>query len=180
MQQKLAFILLAFVGWMPLSAQDISAIFAKPSNSFTFVGQIVLYDPFIHGASAADDFIVRTNDPKMPFVRITYMPMWGFDAPPAKPDEILDRKAFIGDGSLWSFDVFRPAKNSEESGGCISSQWQHEKRKDGTIGPSHVSRFILVTGTNANDIPSIETMPCYVLRLKSWSKMTSDVTAPKN
>jgi hypothetical protein len=172
--------LFAFAGWISLSAQAPLEIFAEPPNNFVFTGQIVLYDPFIHRYSAADDFILRTNDPKSPYVRINYRPMWGFDAPAATIDEILDRKAFSGDGSLWSFQIFRPAKNSEESFGCNSTVWQLEERKDGTIGQSHLSRFISVPGAAAKDIPPIETLPCYVLRYKSWTRLTPAEPALKD
>ncbi len=180
MRRNLAFLFLVVAGWIPLNAQNPLAIFAKPSGNSTIVGQIVLYDPYIHESTATDDFILRTNDTRIPYVRITYRPMWGFDAPPASPDEILDRKAFNGDGSFWSFQLFIPANNSEESGGCNSSVWQFEERKNGTIGPSHISRFIPVPGTNIKDIPPIATMPCYVLRHKGWSLLIPPEPAPKD
>jgi hypothetical protein len=161
-----------------LAAQNPLEIFAKPSNDFVFVGQIVLYDPFIHRNTATDDFILHTNDPKIPYVRITYRPMWGFDAPAASPDDILERKAFNGDHILWSFLVHSPA-NSEEAAGCRSQVWQLETRKDGRIVNSKVSRFVVVPGAIPGDIPALESLPCYVLKRKGWSIQDSEVTATK-
>lgn len=178
MRRALA-LFLASALWTPLMAQDPLEIFAKPTNNFVFVGQIVLYDPLIHRLTATDDFILRTNAPKTPYVRITYKPMWGFDAPQASLDEILDRRAFNGDHTLWSLQVHFPV-NPEEAGGCKSQVWQVEARKDGTIVNSRISRFVPVPGARLNDIPALESLPCYVLKPKGWSIHDSGGTATNN
>ena len=149
-------------------AQDPLGIFAKPSNKFVFVGRIVFYDPFIHRYTATDDFILRTSDPKIPYVRIVFRPIWGFDAPSSPSDELIDRKAFNGNRVLWRFHVHFPANSGEEAG-CRTNVWQLEERKDGTIVNSKISRFVSVPGASSSDTPAFESLPCYVLERRGWS-----------
>jgi hypothetical protein len=80
-------------------SQDISP-WADPSKSpIILSGKIVRYDPFQFESA---DLILRT--PQGKFVRLLYSPHdWGFDAPHAKPEQMIPQEMIFNGKLDWRF-----------------------------------------------------------------------------
>jgi hypothetical protein len=134
---------------------------SNASVSYDLRGRIVLYDWFSHEQTSNDEFVVKTTDPKLPYVRLIYRAYWGFDAPSSSAKDVLDRWAFIGHGALWAFSAQSP-ETSGEKGACVFSVTGF-KYEDET-GNGEVPRFIPTPGADVAGIPPITTLPCFILK----------------
>ena len=105
---------------------------------------------------------MRTSDAKAPYVRIAYKPFWGFDAPAAKPEDKLDKRAFIGTGD-WNFTV-HPAMISEEEAGCSLGKMTHNVVDEHQKVIQELPRYMPTPGAASEKAPFIETLPCFILK----------------
>jgi hypothetical protein len=142
---------------MAPAQQPLSDLF--PKNERLLHGRIVLYDWNIHEFTAGDDFIIKTADAKTPYARILYKPFWGFDAPPSRPEDKLDRHAFIGVGD-WTFAV-RVPMSVEEKGGCSQPGASHYEDETGT---HELPKYMPTPGASRESAPSVEMLPCFILK----------------
>jgi hypothetical protein len=124
-------------------------------------GRIVLYHWVAHELTMADRFVVKTEDKKHPYVRVIYMPFWGFDAPTATERDRLDRQAFVAHGSMWTFFVHSPDDGQQEID-CQDVDTT-ERYRDET-GEGEIPLFVPTPGTDISEIPAIATLPCYILK----------------
>ena len=145
---------------MMLAVQQVPDL--VPKTDCTLKGRIVLYDWHAREFTAGDDFIVKTSDAKTPYVRIVYKPFWGFDAPPVKPEDKLNKQAFIGIGD-WGFAVHVPI-SSEEKGGCSSVKMTHNVVDDDGKLVQELPRYMPTPGAASEKAPSIEALPCLILK----------------
>ena len=137
-------------------------------------GRIVLYDWASHEATTNDDFVLKTVDSKNSspqYARVIYKPFWSFDAPKATAKDLLDRWAFVGRGASWSFTVHAP-QNSEERVACSAPIANH-KYEDET-GSGEIPRFVPTPGADIEKIPSVQSLPCFILRRDGMARVTSD------
>jgi hypothetical protein len=149
--------LVAGVVWLVAPAQQpLSDLFPKTDQILH--GHIILYDWHARDFTAGDDFIVKTTDAKMHYVRIMYKPFWGFDAPQAKPEDKLDQRAFIGTAG-WSFTVHSPM-SVEEQGGCSSAAHYYE---EDDVGTRELPTYMPTPGAVKESAPSVNALPCLIL-----------------
>ncbi len=149
------------LAWLLVPAQQpLPDLF--PKNERVLHGRIVLYDWHAHEFTAGDDFIIKTNDAKAPYVRIVYKAFWGFDAPPAKPEDRLDKRAFIGVGD-WSFTV-RVPMSSEEKGGCSSGRMTHSVVDEDEKVVQELPRYMPTPGAAKESAPALEVLPCFIVK----------------
>jgi hypothetical protein len=167
MNRFVACILIASVSWFPLAAQQPLSDISK-NDGETLRGRIVLYDWAAHETTSGDDFVVKTTDSNMPYARVIYKPLWGFDASPAQPKDRLDRLAFVGRGASWSFDVRQP-HSVEEKAGC-SSQIVNHKYEDES-GSGEIPRFIPTPGAATEKVPSLQSLPCFILKREGLTRL---------
>jgi hypothetical protein len=121
----------------------------------------VLYDWFSHEQTSNDEFVIKTSDPGTPYVRLIYRAYWGFDAPTPSSKDVLDRWAFIGRGVMWTFSVHSPETSGEKMACAFSvAGFKYEDE----TGSGEVPRFILTPGADASGVPSISTLPCFILK----------------
>jgi len=157
------FVCIIVLAWScaPLAAQDTVLSQFKTSAETELRGRIILYDWFSHEHTSDDAFVVKTTDTKLPYVRVLYRVYWGFDAPAAKETDVLDRWAFIGRGTMWSFFIHNP-QEIEEKQAC-AFHINAYKYEDET-GSGEIPRFIPTPGAGTAGIPPIESLPCFILR----------------
>jgi hypothetical protein len=154
-----AWIVILSMAWLLPCAQQTLPNF---SNTVPVLhGRIVLYDWLAHETTNGDDFVVKTDIPKEPYVRVIYKPFWGFDAPAAEPKDKLARIAFIGRGARWNFAMHEP-QSLEEKTGCsmviVNHQYEDER------GSGEIPRFIPTPGSDVEKLPSPQSLPCYILK----------------
>jgi hypothetical protein len=123
-------------------------------------GAIVKYDPV---STSQVDFIVKlkTNAGKKKYIRLRYSPSgFGFDAPPAKPEQLVP-KAMFSDGSvIWIFQAHSP-RNPEEQSACSGQVKRYASGKDGQL--VKVERFAPVPGYESEIIPKPESLSCLIM-----------------
>jgi hypothetical protein len=154
-------ICVAAMTWLLVpSQQPLPDLF--PKNEQVLHGRTVLYDWYVHEFTLGDDFIVKTADSKMPSVRIVYKPFWGFDAPAAKPEDKLDKRAFIGVGD-WSFTAQVPM-SAEEKGGCSSGRMTHPVVDEDEKVVQELPRYMPTPGAANESAPALGTLQCFILK----------------
>lgn len=162
MKRLPAFALLFMSVLLSSRAQDARLPVGVSSNPMVFRGRIVLYDWFSHEFSASEDFVVKTFDPRTPYIRIMYRPQWGFDAPAeGSKKDLLNRWAFIAHGALWEFSVLQ-IKTDNQTNWCRLHTLTY-KYEDET-GRGEIPRFLSAPGASAKGIPPVKSLPCFVLR----------------
>jgi hypothetical protein len=169
---------IAFTVFFPLCIQQSIPI-EPPNDMIVLQGRIVLYDWASHEGSPNDDFVVKTlatRDRAPGFVRVIYKPFWGFDAPAAKNQDILNRFAFVGRGPGWKFIVRAPA-NNEERGACTAPIPNH--KYDDESGSGEIPRFISTPGADIEKLPAIAALPCFVLRRGGLIRLNLTHETPK-
>ena len=142
-------------------------IIAVPSvDRKTVVGSVVKYDAAMSSRTAQADLILKAAKGPGQYVRLRYAPNgFGFDAPPAKREQLIP-KEMLSDGKLvWSFRVHPPRTREEESA-CSSQAKQYAPGKDGQL--IEVERFAAVPGQKVLNTPSPEVLSCFVV--ESWAQ----------
>jgi hypothetical protein len=126
-------------------------------------GSVVRYDV---GSTSQADFVVKlkANGGKK-YIRLRYSPNgFGFDAPPAKPEQLAP-KAMFSDGSVvWIFQAHTP-RNPEEESACTSYVKRYVPGKDGQL--VEVERFAPVPGHESEIIPKPESLSCLIM--ENWT-----------
>jgi hypothetical protein len=166
-------IFLVCTAWLWLAGKQ-SDVFKNDGNT-VLQGHIVLYDWTAHETTSGDDFVVKTADANTPYVRVIYKPFWGFNAPPAQPKDRLDRLAFVGRGANWSFVVHQP-QSVEEKAGCSSRIVNHKYEDEN--GSGEIPRFIPTPGAATEQVPSLQSLPCFILKRGGLARLNSD-NAPR-
>jgi hypothetical protein len=147
----------AVVCMMAPAQQPLSDLF--PKNERLLHGRIVFYDWHLHEFTAGDDFIIRMEDARTAYARILYKRFWGFDAPSSRPEDKLDRRAFLGVGN-WGFAVHVPV-SAEEKGGCSQPGGSYYEDETGT---HKLPKYMPTPGAAGESAPSIEKLPCFILK----------------
>jgi hypothetical protein len=155
-----ALIHLALFASSLLPARQLPDLF--PKHQQVLQGHIVLYDWYAHEFTFGDAFIVKTTNSKVPYVRIVYQPYWGFDAPAAKPEDKLDKHAFVGVGN-WSFTVHAPI-GSEEKAGCSSGRMTYPVVDEDEKVVQELPRYMPTPGAVKESAPALEALPCLILK----------------
>jgi len=132
-------------------------------RSESLEGSVVRYDV---GSTSQADFVVnlKANGGKK-YIRLRYSPNgFGFDAPPAKPEQLAP-KAMFSDGSVvWIFQAHTP-RNPEEQSACTSYVKRYAPGKDGQL--VEVERFAPVPGHESEIIPKPESLSCLIM--ENWT-----------
>lgn len=130
-------------------------------SSVIIRGRIVLYAWWPHELTVSDDFVVRTvpdaaSEPQ--FFRIVYSPV----SPEEKGNSSyrLDRLAFVGRGTIWTFNVHFP-QTAQEKMDC--GELSHDVSIKDEQGTVKIPAYVRSPGTDEANIPSITALPCYVL-----------------
>lgn len=171
MNRIVACIFVASVAWLTVDAQQPLSNLFKNDGDTTLRGRIVLYDWAAHETTSGDDFVVKTTDSNMPYARVIYKPFWGFDAPPMQQKDRLDRLAFVGRGTSWSFAVHQP-QSVEEKAGCSSRIVNHKYEDES--GSGEIPRFIPTPGAATEQVPSLQSLPCFILKHEGLTRLKSD------
>jgi hypothetical protein len=139
---------------------------SRPSQKMegiSIMGYIEQYDSEL-SLTAQDDMIVRLKDKQKEYVRLHYSPYYGFDAPPAKPEQLLPKKEmFSNSNQLWLFKAHAP-KTGEESSACTQKYIRHRKDKNGSTIEG--SRYDPPPGKQTDVLPKTELLPCFII--DSW------------
>jgi hypothetical protein len=120
-----------------------------------------MYAWFLHELTASDDLVVKTVGSQLsnaPFVRIVYMP----GTPEFTPEGTrLDRSAFVGRGTLWTFQVHYPSTDQEKLD-CATTPADiavNDEQGAGTI-----PAYIYSPGSQQTQVPAVRALPCFVLQ----------------
>jgi len=163
-------VILAFFCSALCIAQNVEL--APPENKpgTEFQGRIVLFDWFSHEFSTSEDIVVKTNDPHVPYARIVYRAVWGFDAPAGTANDRLDRWAFIGHGAIWSFTVHAPRDDGWEAV-CrpLSEGYPYEDE----TGRGTVPRYVPTPGSDTSSVPPLKTLPCFLMERGGLRRLPS-------
>jgi len=170
----LALAILTAAAWLSAAAQQSLPDLLSGTGERRLQGRIVLYDWASHEATTNDDFVLKTVDAKDSsprYARVIYKPFWGFDAPKAAAKDVLDRWAFVGRGASWNLTVRAP-QTSEERAACSAPIVNH-KYEDET-GSGEIPRFVPTPGADMERIPSVQSLPCFILKRDGMARVTSD------
>jgi len=122
-------------------------------------GRIVLFAWLLQWSNSSGDFVVRVADKggEHRYVRMVYFR--DFHAPrDVYPP--LNQMAFVGKGAPWTFYISKP--RDPESQCRIQSDYTYENGNEkGTI-----PAYIRTPGGEQDDIPPLESLPCYLLQRK--------------
>lgn len=137
----------------------------KGAKEIKLVGRIVLYDWVQHEMTSTDDFVVEASaasgKDRARFARVIYKPFWGgWDAPPPKRKDLLNRWAFVGIGPTWAFLVRAPG-TAEEKRTCSEPVQNH--KYEGETGTGEIPRFVATPGAVSVGIPPVQSLPCFIL-----------------
>jgi hypothetical protein len=129
-------------------------------------GIVVRYDAEMSLRTSQEDFVVklRANAGKK-YIRLRYAPNgWGFDAPPAKPEQLAPKVMFSDGSVVWIFQAHSP-RNPEEQGACTGQIKRYAPGKDGQL--VEVERFASVPGQESEIIPKPESLSCLIM--EDWT-----------
>jgi hypothetical protein len=145
------------------SVQTVPAI-----GSERLEGVVVRYDAGMNLRTSQEDFVVKLKanvDKK--YIRLRYSPNgFGFDAPPAKPEQLAPKEMF-SDGSLvWIFQVRTP-RNPEEQSACTYRVMRYVPGKEGKLKLVEAERFAPVPGHESEIIPKPESLSCLIM--ENWT-----------
>ena len=141
-----------------------------PPQSERLVGSIIKYDASMHLHSAQADLVVKLQAKgETKYVRLRYSPSFGFDAPPAKPEQLLPKEMFSNGALVWTFRVHAP-HNREEESACVRPGKQYAPGPNGLV---EVEPFVSVPGHEGENIPKPESLLCSII--EGWDKRASAV-----
>jgi hypothetical protein len=144
------------------------------AQSETLVGSVVKYDASLSSHTSQADLVLKLKAKGVTkYVRLRYAPNgFGFDAPPAKPEQLLPKELFSDGTRAWIFRVHAP-HNPEEEGACTGRATQYAPGQKGLV---EVERFVSVSGQESKDTPKPESLPCLIV--EGWTK-SADALEPK-
>ena len=143
------------------------AVSMMPAEQFeALTGRVVLYNWFTMGWWSEGDLVVKTMDGKT-LVHLLYSPFdFGFDAPAAKPEQIMPEE-MIRDGSIvWTFRV-HPPLNDSENDHCAPLPLVVKDRNGKPI-PIDRNRYSPISEKMEARVPLPEGIPCLIVA--AWSK----------
>jgi hypothetical protein len=125
--------------------------------------QVIEYDkaaPVYFNGGA--DLIAVSRDARNPtYYRLIYAPVgFGFDAPPAKPGQLLPLMMFTDGSLLWLF-TFHAPRIEEEKAACSAKFTQYTQDKDGKFIP--INRYSKIPKSSHKDMPNKALMPCMIV-----------------
>jgi hypothetical protein len=140
-----------------------------PPRSETLVGSIIKYDASMSSHSAQADLIVKVQSKgTTKYVRLRYAPDgFGFDAPIAKPEQLLPKEMFSNGALSWTFRFHAP-HNRDEEGACLRPGKQYAPGPKGLV---EIEPFVSVPGHEGENIPKPESLPCSII--ESWAKTSA-------
>ena len=147
-----------------------------PSGHHIIRGRIVLFAWPLQWLNAGGDFVVRAvdKDGSRRYVRVIYIrnpqAPRGYYPP-------LDPMAFVGKGPPWTFYVVKPEYPELECRVQPDYNYQDGNEK-GTI-----PAYIKTPGAERDEIPALESLPCYLLVRKGLvppPRADSAVLSPKD
>src|SRR5215213_10165026 len=94
-------------------------------------GVVVKYVPV--STSQVDIIVKLKTDAGKKYIRLRYSPSgFGFDAPPATPEQLAPKAMFSDGGVIWSFQAHSP-RNPEEQSACAGRVKRYASEKDGRL-----------------------------------------------
>jgi hypothetical protein len=129
-------------------------------------GAVVRYDAGMNLRTSQADFVVKlkTSDGKK-YIRLRYSPHgFGFDAPPAKPEQLAPKEMFTDGSVVWIFQAHSP-RNPEEQSACTGQVKRYAPGKDGQL--VEMERFASVPGHESEIIPKPESLSCLIM--EDWT-----------
>src|SRR5438874_1338489 len=128
----------------------------------TLVGSVVTYDAAMTSRTSQADFVVKLRARReKKFIRLRYAPNgFGFDAPPAKPEQLVPKRMFSEGNLVWTFNAHAPRSNEEQSA-CTGRAKQYVPGKRG--GLVEVERYAIVPGSEHDAMPQPESLRCLVV-----------------
>lgn len=176
--RRISTLILVITAWLSLAAQQpqVPHILSTTGEA-KLHGRIVLYDWFSHEINMTEDFVFKILEGKADeprHVRVIYKPFWGWDAPAAQPKDMLDRWAFVGRGASWSLSVHSP-QSDQERAACAAAVPTIKYQDEG--GSGEISRLRTTPGAELGEIPSIESLTCFILNPGGLERITADRTS---
>jgi hypothetical protein len=161
-------------------AQDLSSLYPEhPEELFKPIyqeykleGHVILYARSWPGWPPNQEFVLKTSSPKMPLIRIVYLPACCFDSPSVPPEEIFDERQFATPASQWRLTVHTPYWDWDKEA-CKSIQMTLPFVDENGHVVHEEPRFKHVSGTENEIVPSLETLPCLILKSKGWERLTA-------
>jgi hypothetical protein len=129
-------------------------------------GTIVRYDAGMNLRTSQADFVLKlkTSEGKN-YIRLRYSPHgFGFDAPPANPEQLAPKEMFTDGSVVWIFQAHSP-RNPEEQSACTGQVKRYALGKDGQL--VDVERFVSVPGHESEIIPKPESLSCLIM--EDWT-----------
>jgi hypothetical protein len=161
--KKLTLLVLLFLLVAP--RHNAIALTEKPTSEQFVVGQLVLFDAFLHSNSSHEDMIVKASKPDR-LVRLLYAATgFGFDAPPARNDQLMPRDIFQDGRVVWKFSVHEPY-GSEETQACKAIEKKNAPNDRGNVVAT--PRYIPVPESRAPASFDPMTLPCFII--DKWEK----------
>ena len=138
-----------------------------PGQSETLVGSVVSYDTVMASRTSQRDFIVKLRAKgEKKYIRLRYAPnSWAFDAPPAKPEQLVPKGMFSDGNLVWTFHAHAP-RNGEEQAACTGRGRLYAPGKAGQL--VEVERFAPVPGRENENSPKPESLSCLIV--EDWAK----------
>lgn len=139
------------------------------AQSETLVGSVVRYDASMSSHTSQADFVVKLSTKgQKKYIRLRYAPNgFGFDAPPAKREQLVPRRMFSDGNLVWAFHAHTP-RNSEEQTACSGRAKQYAPGKKGSL--VEVERYAIVHGSEREAVPQPESLSCLIA--DGWSQNT--------
>ena len=143
------------------SVQTVPAV-----RSERLEGVVVRYDAGMSLRTSQADFVVKLKaDAGKKYIRLRYSPYgFGFEAPPAKPEQLAPKEMFSDGSVVWIFQAHTP-RNPEEQSACTSHAKRYVPGKEGQL--VEVERFAPVPGYESEIIPKPESLSCLIM--EGWT-----------
>jgi hypothetical protein len=123
---------------------------------------VVRYDAGMNLRTSQADFVVKlkASDGKK-YIRLRYSPHgFGFDAPPAKSEQLAPKEMFADGSVVWIFRAHSP-RNPEEQSACTGQVKRYAHGKDSRL--VEVERFASVPVHESEIIPKPESLSCLIM-----------------
>ncbi len=130
----------------------------------------------MHLQWANEDLVVKTADPKMPFVRVVYLPACCFDAPPVPVNDLFPHEALEATGREWEFLVHNPHWDWDKET-CKANIAPVKFIDENGKAMKEEPRFKSTPGAEVEKVPPIQTLPCFILKVRGWSPAKTEKTA---
>jgi hypothetical protein len=125
-------------------------------------GIVVRCDAEMNLRTSQADFVVKLKTKVgNKYIRLRYSPNgFGFDAPPAKPEQLVPKEMFSDGRLVWIFQAHNP-RSPEEKSACTGRVKRYVSGKEGQL--VEADRFVPVLGHEREIIPKPESLPCLIV-----------------